>query len=196
MWGLRLQFTSYSMVADGPYQGTSTLGNAQIPCHLIFIPPVVVTKSPCPLLILRCAHIPCHHYFIAPVLVIKRQKWPVAVSIFNRGLDPLHSAGSLQVLEEVCIEAHVTSRQENPYQHGCPVIVYTLDRFRVQRLDGPHFPPSSLQQVVWPSGLRRWFQAPVLRGVGSNPTTIKTFRDMPHYLQAYYAKIKYIKTLS
>ena len=28
------------------------------------------------------------------------------------------------------------------------------------------------QQTVWPSGLRRWLQAPVRKGVGSNPTAV------------------------
>ena len=30
-------------------------------------------------------------------------------------------------------------------------------------------------KVAWPSGLRRWFKAPVVTGVGSNPTAIKFF---------------------
>ena len=29
-----------------------------------------------------------------------------------------------------------------------------------------------LAQTVWPSGLRRWLQAPVRKGVGSNPTAV------------------------
>ena len=29
-----------------------------------------------------------------------------------------------------------------------------------------------LSQTVWPSGLRRWLQAPVRKGVGSNPTAV------------------------
>ena len=28
--------------------------------------------------------------------------------------------------------------------------------------------------TVWPSGLRRWLQAPVRKGVGSNPTAVRT----------------------
>ena len=27
-------------------------------------------------------------------------------------------------------------------------------------------------ETVWPSGLRRWLQAPVRKGVGSNPTAV------------------------
>ena len=27
-------------------------------------------------------------------------------------------------------------------------------------------------RTVWPSGLRRWLQAPVRKGVGSNPTAV------------------------
>jgi hypothetical protein len=29
-----------------------------------------------------------------------------------------------------------------------------------------------VQKTVWPSGLRRWLQAPVRKGVGSNPTAV------------------------
>ena len=29
-----------------------------------------------------------------------------------------------------------------------------------------------LNMTVWPSGLRRWLQAPVRKGVGSNPTAV------------------------
>ena len=32
--------------------------------------------------------------------------------------------------------------------------------------------PSALISTVWPSGLRRWLQAPVRKGVGSNPTAV------------------------
>ena len=35
-----------------------------------------------------------------------------------------------------------------------------------------------LAATNWPSGLRRWLQAPVLKGVGSNPTAV-TFRPRP-----------------
>ena len=31
-------------------------------------------------------------------------------------------------------------------------------------------------KTVWPSGLRRWLQAPVRKGVGSNPTAVIRFR--------------------
>ena len=39
----------------------------------------------------------------------------------------------------------------------------------------------TLDKTVWPSGLRRWLQAPVRKGVGSNPTavTFGTFVAMP-----------------
>ena len=33
-------------------------------------------------------------------------------------------------------------------------------------------PPTHLYLTVWPSGLRRWLQAPVRKGVGSNPTAV------------------------
>ena len=29
--------------------------------------------------------------------------------------------------------------------------------------------------TVWPSGLRRWLQAPVRKGVGSNPTAVRSY---------------------
>ena len=32
--------------------------------------------------------------------------------------------------------------------------------------------PRSIVKTVWPSGLRRWLQAPVRKGVGSNPTAV------------------------
>ena len=32
--------------------------------------------------------------------------------------------------------------------------------------------PCTETQTVWPSGLRRWLQAPVRKGVGSNPTAV------------------------
>ena len=35
-----------------------------------------------------------------------------------------------------------------------------------------------LTRTVWPSGLRRWLQAPVRKGVGSNPTAVR-FLDTP-----------------
>ena len=34
------------------------------------------------------------------------------------------------------------------------------------------FLPKGSLKTVWPSGLRRWFQAPVRKGVGSNPTAV------------------------
>ena len=38
-----------------------------------------------------------------------------------------------------------------------------------------------MHPTVWPSGLRRWLQAPVRKGVGSNPTAV-TFSDEAHIL--------------
>jgi hypothetical protein len=34
------------------------------------------------------------------------------------------------------------------------------------------------QKTVWPSGLRRWLQAPVRKGVGSNPTAVISFHQL------------------
>ena len=34
---------------------------------------------------------------------------------------------------------------------------------------------ASSTRTVWPSGLRRWLQAPVRKGVGSNPTAVTLF---------------------
>ena len=31
-----------------------------------------------------------------------------------------------------------------------------------------------VSMTVWPSGLRRWLQAPVRKGVGSNPTAVRS----------------------
>ena len=33
-------------------------------------------------------------------------------------------------------------------------------------------PPKAPSMTVWPSGLRRWLQAPVRKGVDSNPTAV------------------------
>ena len=33
-------------------------------------------------------------------------------------------------------------------------------------------PTQPVLTTVWPSGLRRWLQAPVRKGVGSNPTAV------------------------
>ena len=35
-------------------------------------------------------------------------------------------------------------------------------------------------RTVWPSGLRRWLQAPVRKGVGSNPTAVTIAQDLGH----------------
>ena len=34
---------------------------------------------------------------------------------------------------------------------------------------------ASIFKTVWPSGLRRWLQAPVRKGVGSNPTAVTLY---------------------
>ena len=34
---------------------------------------------------------------------------------------------------------------------------------------------AAASKTVWPSGLRRWLQAPVRKGVGSNPTAVITY---------------------
>ena len=39
-------------------------------------------------------------------------------------------------------------------------------------------------RTVWPSGLRRWLQAPVRKGVGSNPTAV-TFHSFCHHLHGF-----------
>ena len=49
--------------------------------------------------------------------------------------------------------------------------------------DAPGSPNFSLRlanKTVWPSGLRRWLQAPVRKGVGSNPTAV-TFTPPPRF---------------
>ena len=35
----------------------------------------------------------------------------------------------------------------------------------------------ALNMTVWPSGLRRWLQAPVRKGVGSNPTAVSSLQQ-------------------
>ena len=41
-----------------------------------------------------------------------------------------------------------------------------------QHKQGIRFAACSPNRTVWPSGLRRWLQAPVRKGVGSNPTAV------------------------
>ena len=37
--------------------------------------------------------------------------------------------------------------------------------------------PVTQPMTVWPSGLRRWLQVPVRKGVGSNPTAVTALRS-------------------
>ena len=37
--------------------------------------------------------------------------------------------------------------------------------------------PGGKNMTVWPSGLRRWLQAPVRKGVGSNPTAVSSLQQ-------------------
>ena len=39
----------------------------------------------------------------------------------------------------------------------------------------------TLSQTVWPSGLRRWLQAPVRKGVGSNPTAVMVIQHVEYH---------------
>ena len=49
--------------------------------------------------------------------------------------------------------------------------------------------PGSLYMTVWPSGLRRWLQAPVRKGVGSNLTAVSSHGDKKgHQAPAHYAR--------
>ena len=52
---------------------------------------------------------------------------------------------------------------------------------RVSSSPGMNKPPSQCLSnsfmTVWPSGLRRWLQAPVRKGVGSNPTAVTSSRE-------------------
>ena len=42
-----------------------------------------------------------------------------------------------------------------------------------------------LHMTVWPSGLRRWLQAPIRKGVGSNPTAVTLLAMLRHTLPAH-----------
>ena len=35
--------------------------------------------------------------------------------------------------------------------------------------------------TAWPSGLRRWLQAPVRKGVGSNPTAVSDLLEFTYF---------------
>ena len=37
--------------------------------------------------------------------------------------------------------------------------------------------PEEKNMTVWPSGLRRWLQAPVRKGMGSNPTAVSSLQQ-------------------
>ena len=44
--------------------------------------------------------------------------------------------------------------------------------------------------TVWPSGLRRWLQAPVRKGVGSNLTAVSAVSTVRSYsVLVHYAKV-------
>ena len=42
---------------------------------------------------------------------------------------------------------------------------------------------ATCSRTVWPSGLRRWLQAPVRKGVGSNPTAVTFPSDQVRHLR-------------
>ena len=50
-------------------------------------------------------------------------------------------------------------------------LALTIEGFD-RRLGSPWRPNLSPTKTVWPSGLWRWLQAPVRKGVGSNPTAV------------------------
>ena len=46
-------------------------------------------------------------------------------------------------------------------------------------------PTAKYGETVWPSGLRRWLQAPVRKGVGSNPTAVTCVGGTPAQAMSY-----------
>ena len=50
--------------------------------------------------------------------------------------------------------------------------------------------------TVWPSGLRRWLQAPVRKGVGLNPTDVTCYAASLCYLMAHGAACHMLFLLS
>ena len=47
----------------------------------------------------------------------------------------------------------------------------------IQMLRRKYAWPEGENMTVWPSGLRRWLQAPVRKGVGSNPTAVSSLQQ-------------------
>ena len=48
-------------------------------------------------------------------------------------------------------------------------VVSTASRFKLIQV---YWSEALSRKTLWPSGLRRWLQAPVRKGVGSNPTGV------------------------
>ena len=71
------------------------------------------------------------------------------------------------------LENYVDAKSENEYTNGLHRVrsgecVVSLGRF----LFAHDLSRRARIKTVWPSGLRRWLQAPVRKGVGSNPTAV------------------------
>ena len=58
-------------------------------------------------------------------------------------------------------------------------VVSTASRFKLIQV---YWSEALSRKTLWPSGLRRWLQAPVRKGVGSNPTGV-TFCARFFYLK-------------
>ena len=59
-----------------------------------------------------------------------------------------------------------------PMSRGAGTCVAQLGSYPVEFFVGHQNVLCLYNMTVWPSGLRRWLQAPVRRGVGSNPTAV------------------------
>ena len=70
----------------------------------------------------------------------------------------------------------MSSPSPSPLGHG---VAMTLAEYILASTDKCWQSPRSSaggNATVWPSGLRRWLQAPGRKGVGSNPTAVTTMR--------------------
>ena len=95
----------------------------------------------------------------------------------------------VQGLHAICISQHklaaaCTVRSDHLAQDAMsttrgartPVFLAAAPERRCAQHSAVSNTPFRRLRTVWPSGLRRWLQAPVRKGVGSNPTAVTSHR--------------------
>ena len=98
------------------------------------------------------------------VQVVKNGRWASSIAFFPTSSHLVQSSPFFKCRPNSCdqLQFHSTLHGRIFYQssHGCTQICSDACGFHIQH------------RTVWPSGLRRWLQAPVRKGVGSNPTAV------------------------